>query len=144
MNKEKIQLEVCKAMLNPEARVYGFDINENEFAVTTDGYKCFVFSNSEIIFDKNKIVYRDFSAIFKDNEKDVVLERTKKMYKINGKTIIEYKCGEKSVFADAQQAKEFSDFNLYTNNSLNRVIAKDYFGKIVGIFMPMRVTENEL
>lgn len=55
MNKKQIQIEVCKALLDVNGRCCGGFISENEFAVTTDGFKAYVFHKDECIFDIEKV-----------------------------------------------------------------------------------------
>ena len=143
MYKEKIQLEVCKAILNGK-RVVRMDINENETAVTIDGVKLFVFFNNEIVFDKSKIPAASFANVLKVDEKDVEITETNRMLYQNRKTLREYKNEEAglSVYLDKGNAEAFKGCKFYAYAQTGRVLVKDDFGNVNGVVMPVRVFEG--
>lgn len=143
MSLKQIQLEVCKALLNG-SRVNGGAVNENEFAVTIDGCKMFVFSNKEIIFDTSKVTPLNVEKILIENENDVEIVATKNYKETRGMLCREYQSqdGKFSVYIDGRQIKEFTNCLFYGNSPISRVIAKDHYGRICGVVMPVKMNEK--
>lgn len=143
MYREKIQLEVCKAIISGK-RVAKFTINGNETAVTIDGQKLFVFFNAEIVFDKSKIPEVDFTNILKENEKDVEITETNRMLYQYRKTLREFKNEEAGLFVylDKGNAEAFKGCKFYAYAPTGRVLVKDDFGNVNGVVMPVRVFEG--
>lgn len=139
MNRKQLQIEVCKALLDPNSRVAICEINKHEFAVTTTGYDAFVFYENEIIFDKSKIRRGDFlKKAFADSDKDEIVKPTGEMFRERSGTL-ERLAGENiETFVDISLMKKFSGFQFMTDSSTNRILVKDDFGKLVGCLLPVR------
>lgn len=140
MNRKQIQLEVCKGMLDQNRRCGGVVLNENEYAVTTNGFSAFVFFKSEVIFDIEKIhLLPVLKLLFADDEKDVELKRTKEFKEYGGKLVEKYVGENLEMFADVAISKQFKHCKLFANSPNDRIIAKDELGRIVGLYMPTRI-----
>lgn len=48
MNFKKMQIDVCKAMLNPDSRVAVGEVGDNYIAVTTDNVTAYVFQKRNV------------------------------------------------------------------------------------------------
>lgn len=140
MFKNDLQIEVCKALLK-ESRVSGGYINENEFAVTIDGFKLFVFNTKEIIFDINKIPPFNAAEILKETENDIAIIPTSNYKSSRGILCREYIADgtNLAVYLDLKQIKLFEGCTFYANSPQNRVIAKDVFERTIGVVMPVRM-----
>lgn len=139
MVKDKLQLEVCKALIKGN-RVSGVWVNDNEFAVTPDGYKLFVFTKKEIVFDTDKCVRSNIGQMLNEHEKDVPIKPTNRMVAQDKVVLKEYeneKFGIK-VYINEKYAKLFEDCYFYANAPISRVLIKDYHGANVGVVMPVR------
>ena len=133
-------MAVCKGMLDQNRRCGGVPLNEDEYAVTTDGYTAFVFSKSEVIFDTEKVnTLPGLKNIFEDNEKDVELKRTKEYYEYSGRLAEKYVAESFEVYAYVDVAKPFNNCRLFANSATGRVLAKDDLGRIVGLYMPTKI-----
>lgn len=140
MFKNDLQIEVCKALLK-ESRVAGGYINENEFAVTIDGFKLYVFAAKEIIFDTTKISPFDATKIINKTENDIALKPTANFKYNRGAMLREYEADGTNlvVYIDNKQAKPFEGCTFYGHSPTDRILAKDVFGRIVGVIMPVRM-----
>ena len=138
MNRRKMQLDICRAMLTPNKKLYGVRTDNDEYAVT-DGYVAYVFSCDECVFDKKKLAYYDqLAEALRDNKGDIELTRTGNLF---GKReiVVEFDAGGKfKIYAKAEFVIKFEDYHLFAYSQGNRVLAKDDFGKTVGCFMPLR------
>lgn len=142
MNRKQIQLAVCKGLLDQNRRCGGVSLNENEYAVTTDGYSAFVFFKSEVIFDIEKVhLMPALKTFFDDNEKDVEMKRTKEFKEYAGKLLEKYVGENLEMFADVAIANQFKQCTLFASSPSNRILAKDELGRIVGLYMPTKVFE---
>lgn len=145
MFKNNIQIEVCKALLN-ESRVCGTWINENEYAVTIDGVKLYVFNAKEIVFDTSKISQMDKIAdIIKDAENDIEIIPTNCIEIYHGIMLRKYEAPATNlvVYIDANNIKPFADAKLYANAPTHRIIAKNHFGVTIGVIMPVAKRDEE-
>lgn len=71
MNRRKMQLDICRAMLTPHKKLYGAGTDNDEYAVT-DGYVAYVFGRDECVFDTSKLAYYDqLAAVLSDNKGDI-------------------------------------------------------------------------
>ena len=138
MFKNNIQLEVCKALLK-DSRVAGGRVNENEFAVTVDGTKLYVFSNNEIIFDTTKVSPLNVEKILEQHENDIEIIPTNNYVSNKGKLYREYNAPETDLFVYIanDEIKPFEGATLYANSPLARVLVKDHFSRIIGVVMPI-------
>lgn len=145
MNRKQIQLEVCKAMLDTNRRLCKATLEDNGVMITTDGYQAFIFNEKECIFDLSKIPERSgISSSIKDDESDEELRITNKRFIVNDKTVAELKSDSYTVYANVKLLNNFKGYHLYTNKDKTRVVVKDDFGIIVGMFCVMRFREGEL
>ena len=58
MNYQKMNLEICKAMYTSDRRV-GYEMSEDRYFVTMNGYYGFIIPNKEVIFKKDRITELD-------------------------------------------------------------------------------------
>lgn len=145
MNKKKLMLNVCKSMLDGNKRLYGCFINPSEFAVTTTGHNLYIFNAKECVFDIAKIHTSDeLCKVCNDDEKDEQITKTKKVYECRGKTLDEYKGENFTLYADRAVTSIFKDYSFFANGATSRVLVKDCFGRLVGVFLPVLMTEKEL
>lgn len=144
MNRKQIQIEVCKALLDTNKRCSGCFINETEFAVTTDGFSAYVLHKSECIFDIERVKTANFKPLFEPNEKDEELQTTKKLFVLGDKTVKKFKTENADIYVDMKILKPFEGFHFYGFSSVGRVIVKDDFGRLVGLFLPVRFSEENL
>lgn len=139
MNRKQLQIEVCKALLDPNSRLAICEIDKNEFAVTTTGYDAFVFYEDEIVFDKSKIRKVEFlKEVFADSDKDEIVKPTGEMFKDHSKTLEKLAGENVETFVDVSIMKKFSGFRFMTDSPINRILVKDHFGRLVGCFLPVR------
>lgn len=139
MNRKQLQLEVCKALLDVNNRVFSSELNEHEIAVTTTGFDAVVFDKNEIIFDASKIRKTEtLKNVLADSDKDEPIKSTKELFRDYDRTIEKYKGENIEIYVDASFAKKFSGYELYANSELGRILAKDQLGRIVGVFLPIR------
>lgn len=143
MNKKQYQLEVCKAMLDHTKYIRGCDIDENTFAVTTDGFECFVFDNSEIIFDKSKIAKSDFRHILSDNKNDIELKQTREMIIQEPFTIVKFEMGSEYIYIKEKYVSQFKGYRLFAYSPLDRVLVKDDFENVIAVIMPFKIINHE-
>ncbi len=145
MNRKQLQLAVCRALLNPSRHCAGAFINEDEFAITTDGFSAFVFAKNECIFDVAKVQNFDgIKQIFKDSEADVEIKKTKHLF-YSGNTVIEKYTGENLVvYADAKVAKIFEGYRFFASSSAGRILVKDSFDHLLGLFLPVKFDEGKV
>lgn len=138
MNRRKIQLDICRAMLTPQKNLYGARTDNDEYAVT-DGYVAYVFGRDECIFDTNKLAYHDqLAVVLRDKERDIELTRTGRLYD-DRKIVVEFDAdGKFQLYANADYVKEFEGYHLFASHQHDRVLVKDDFGKTIGCFMPRR------
>lgn len=145
MNRKQIQLKVCKAMLDPFARCSCAFINEDEIAITTDGFTAFVFYKSECIFDVSKLETSEgVKKAFEKHEADVLIKKTKQLFYSNNKVIEKYTGENLVVYVDAKFAKIFEGNSFYTSSRTDRILVKDNFGRLIGLFLPVRFDESEV
>lgn len=144
MNKKQIQIEVCKALLDFNRRCCGGYLNEEEFAVTTDGFSAFVFHKNECIFDIEKIRKMDFKNLFSDNEEDEEMKPTNELFKVDNRTVEKYKTETNEIYVFADVSKPFKGFHFFTASSQSRILVKDDFGRLVGLFLPMKFSDKYL
>ena len=110
MNRKQMQLEVCKALLDSSKRLYGTEINEREFAVTTTGFDAFIFDKAECIFDPGQIKRLDsLSGIFEEHNDDVRITETGKMFCDSSKTYKEYKGENLTIYVDVKFANKYKN-----------------------------------
>ena len=142
MNKKQIQIEVCKALLDVNGRCCGGFISENEFAVTTDGFKAYVFHKDECIFDIEKVKKMEFKNLFASDEKDEEMKLTNKLFKVGERTVEKYETENTEIYVYADVSKHFKGFHFYGASSQTRILVKDDFERLVGLFLPMRFNEK--
>ena len=140
MNRKQIQIEVCKAFLNPNNRVAYSEINAHEIAVTATGFDAFVFDKNEIIFDVSKIrKIETLKSVLADCDTDEPIKPTGEMFKENGKLIAKLTSESFELFADSTLMGKFSEYQLFANSPTERILAKDRFGRLVGCFLPYKM-----
>ena len=144
MNKKQLQLAVCKALVNA-SRCTGAFINEDEFAVTTDGFTAFVFAKNECVFDISKVkISEGVKKAFEGQEADVEIKKTKYLFYGDNRVVEKYTGENLVVYADAKVAKIFEGYRFYASSSTGRVLVKDEFDRLLGLFLPVRFDESEV
>lgn len=139
MNRKQMQLEVCKALLDSSKRLYGKEINEREFVVTTTGYDAFIFDKAECIFNPVLIERHDgLSELCKEHDDDVIITETGKMFFGRSRTYKEFRRDNLFVYVDVKFANKFKGLNFYAHHPLERILVKDHFGRKIGLFLPVK------
>lgn len=142
MNRRKIQLGLCRALLD-SLELYGAQINEDEYAVA-NRHIGYVFDCKEFVLDTGKIEYSDKIAdIFKDREDDVELERTDRLRDCKKAIAVEFDAGGFAVYANLDFVNTFKGCQFYAYSPTGRVLVKDGFGKTIGLFMPMIIPDKK-
>ena len=141
MNIKQLQMTVCKALIEGK-RCGGCFINEREFAVTVDGFTAHCFSVVSCVFDIGKVEpFETLKPLFEDNDKDVELKQSKRLFYSNGDLLEKYVGESLEVYIRQDIAKTYKGFRFYANSPLGRVLVKDEVGRTVGLFLPVRFTE---
>ena len=73
MTNNKIQLEVCKAMLNSNRMLVMSEISDEIIGVTLDGFIAYALNKNECIFNTDRISKEHsekMKKVFEPNEKD--------------------------------------------------------------------------
>lgn len=138
MNKKQIQISVCKALLDCNSRCCGDFINKNDFAVTVDGIAAYVFSASECVFDIAKIRKVAFTNFLAENENDKEMKQTNEFFVVDNRVIEKYVTETAEIYARADVTKQFKGFRFFASDCKSRIIVKDDFGRLVGMFMPYK------
>lgn len=145
MNRNQLQIEICKALLSPLKRCAAAFINEDEIAITTDGFTAFVFTKKEFIFDISKVKFSEtVKEAFDNHEADVEIKKTNSAFYSNGKIVEKYTGENLVVYVDAKVAKIFKDYRFYASSSVSRILVKDSFDHIIGLFLPLKFNEGEV
>ena len=143
MNRNQLQLEVCKALLNPLKRCAGAFINEDEFAITTDGFTAFVIPKNECIFDITKVKNFDgIKQVCEDKETDVEIKKTKQLFYGENRIIEKYIGENLVVYADSKVGKIFGGYRFYASSREGRILVKDSFNRLIGLFFPVKYDES--
>ena len=148
MNRNKYQLEVCKAMLSKDPGVGGAWLSDDEFAVSVDGVRAFVFDRKDIIFDANKI-QREFpdsvKVQFSRSGKDMPLLITNKIRrepKLGAYLIqLESADGSFATWARNTYIQDVDQFHLYASGPIDRILVVDAMGRTVGLVLTVRGVE---
>lgn len=138
MNKKQMQISVCRALLDIDKRCCGGFLNENEFAVTTDGVTAYVFFKDECIFDIEKVKKVDFTKFFAEDENDKEMKSTNELFMQHGKMLEKYITETAEIYVDTDVAKNFKGFRYFASNAQSRILVKNDFGMVVGLFLPVR------
>ena len=138
-NRNKIQLDVCRAIMDGNRRCSMCEITDNEIAITVDGYTAYVFSKNECVFDFKKIAEaQGLKKYFEDAENDTEIKPSGELFKVDSDAIAEKYIGENlEIFLNTKIVEKFKDLRLYANNERGRILAKDCFGRIIALFLPM-------
>lgn len=144
MNRKEIQIAVCKALLDSSKHCAGVFINEDDFAITTDGFTAFVFDKKECVFDISKIkIMEALKPIFQELETDVELKKANCMFCFRGKTLEKYTGENLVVYVDSKVAKPFKGYRFFASSNTKRILVKDQFDRLLGIFLPVKFDESE-
>lgn len=150
MNRNKYQLEVCKAMLDKNMRLSGWWISNDEYAVSVDGYRAFVFDRQDIVFDTSKIVDRignRYKQLLDLSDDDVPLRITYNIRRNSRKGAymikLEAEDGGFDVWASNTAIQDVEQYRLYAAGPTGRILAVDAMGRAIGVVMPVRVPDKE-
>lgn len=145
MNRKQIQLAVCKELLNPSTRCTGVFINEDEFAITTDGITAFVFYKNECVFDISKVkISGHLKPFFSELETDVEIKKTGHLFYSRKTVVSKYTSGNFEVYVDTKVEKPFEGYRFFASEKIGRILVKDDFNRLIGVFLPMKFDENEV
>ena len=151
MNRNKYQLEVCKAMLDKNRMLSGWWISNDEYAISVDGYRAFVFDRQDIVFDTAKIVDRignRYKQLFDLSDKDVPLRITCEIRRISKQGIYKIKLeadnGSFEMWARNTAIQDVEQYRLYAAGHTGRILAVDAMGRAIGVVMPVRVPDKGL
>lgn len=137
-NRKQTQLDVCRAILDGNRRCSMCELNDNEIAVTVDGYTAYVFEKNECVFDIEKIAKaQGIKAHFEDVDNDTEIKPSGEIFKVGEKLVERYIGENLELLVDRKVAEKFQGLNLYANNNRGRILAKDFFGRIIALFLPM-------
>lgn len=137
-NRKQTQLDVCRAILDGNRRCSMCELNENEIAVTVDGYMAYVFYKDECVFDVNKIAkIQELKKYFEDVDNDTEIKPSGEIFKVGEKLVEKYIGENIELLVNRKIAEKFQGLNLYANDNRGRILAKDFFGRIIAIFLPM-------
>ena len=145
VNRSKFQLDIVRAMLSKNSRLRRFRVNENDYAISIDGYYCVVLSKRDAVFDMDKIeevLVND--SLFAMQESD---ERVKVTNKLRDTRYGFIKALESDkqlcVWIRNDLLAKFKGCNFYAKSPTGRVLVMDELGgRLVGIVAPVCVTEN--
>ena len=144
MNRKQLQLEVCKALLDVNNRVFASELNEHEIAVTTTGFDVVVFDKNEIVFDASKIRKTEtLKKVLSDSDTDEPIKSAKELFKSDDKIYEKYKGENIEIYVNASIAKKFNGFVLFANSEHGRILAKDQLGRTVGAFLPVKYDKKK-
>ena len=138
MNRKQLQLEICKALLDGRQRIGGGKINDTEYAFTSDGISCTVFSEKEIIFDTSKVNPLDISQLLEDKANDKEITETGTIFKQSIHTLVELAADNLFIYADPKLCSRFKGYKMFAFEPLGRILVKDDYGQLIGAFLPIR------
>lgn len=144
MTRNKIQMDIFKAILGDSNCLHMFDLGNGNVGITTDGYIVNILAKSQIAFNLDKFKSSENVEVFEENENDVVLRRTNRLFKTQSGeyTVAELDGGEFKTYVDVVKLKKFEDCTLKANGNETRILAYDSFG-LVGLFLPVRFEPRE-
>lgn len=145
MNRKRLQLDVCRAILENNGRCRACKITDTEIAITIDGYSAYVFDVKECVFDINKIPEAEgIKTLLLPTEEDTEIVPSCELYNLNGKMVQKY-TGEKfEIFIDTKILRDFKDFGLYASNPQSRVLVTDNFNRVIGVVLPVRFNVEDV
>lgn len=144
MNRKQIQLKVCKELLDPSRNCAGVFINEEEFAITTDGFTAYVFDIRDCIFDISKVPCKNnLKSYFDEKKTDVEILKTGLMFSKKGQLVEKYKSENFAVYIDSKIAKPYEGYHFFASSEKGRILVKDDFGRLLGLFLPLNFKESE-
>ena len=146
MKLDKMQIEMCKAILSNNEQILGCQFGD-DFCFTFDHISLFVLPQKDIIFDTNKIEKADIAINIIPNKNDEKLIDTHYRYASGKRLLHKYQSisGVLEVYVDGKYIKALEgmgNFNLFGYDSLKRILVKDEFDKVVGAISPYRSPEN--
>lgn len=144
MTNNKIQLEVCKAMLNSNRMLAMSEISDEIIGVTLNGFIAYAFNKNECIFNTDKISKEhseNMKKIFEPNEKDKLLTATRIVIADKDCYVRKLTCEDFDCYIKENLYKQVSGLNLYGYGNLNRILATDDFGFPRVVVMPRRMSE---
>ena len=146
MTNNKIQLEVCKAMLNSNRMLAMSEISDEIIGVTLDGFIAYALNKNECIFNTDKISKEhseNMKKIFEPNEEDKLLTATRIVIEDKDCSVRKLTCKDFDCYIKESLYKQVSGFILYGYGSLNRILATDDFGFPRVVVMPRRLSESK-
>lgn len=146
MTNNKIQLEVCKSMLNSNRMLAMSEISDEIIGVTLDGFIAYALNKNECIFNTDRISKEhseNMKKIFEPNEKDKLLTATRIVIEDKGCSVRKLTCEDFDCYIKENLYKQVSGLNLYGYGSLNRILATDDFGFPRVVVMPRKLIESK-
>lgn len=146
MTNNKIQLEVCKAMLNSNRMLVMSEISDEIIGVTLDGFIAYALNKNECIFNTDRISKEhseNMKKIFEPNEKDKLLTATRIVIEDKDCSVRKLTCEDFDCYIKENLYKQVSGLNLYGYGNLNRILATDDFGFPRVVVMPRKLIESK-
>lgn len=126
MTNNKIQLEVCKAMLNSNRMLVMSEISDEIIGVTLDGFIAYALNKNECIFNTDRISKEhseNMKKIFEPNEKDKLLTATRIVIEDKDCSVRKLTCEDFRLLHKGKPVQQVSGLNLYGYGNLNRILA---------------------
>ena len=146
MTNNKIQLEVCKAMLNSNRMLAIAEISDEIIGVSLNGFIAYALNKNECIFNTDRISKEhseNMKKIFEPNEKDKLLTATRIVIEDKDCSVRKLTCEEFDCYIKENLYKQVSGLNLYGYGNLNRILATDDFGFPRVVVMPRRLSKSK-
>lgn len=146
MTNNKIQLEVCKAMLNSNRMLAMSEISDEIIGVTLDGFIAYALNKNECIFNTDRISKEhseNMKKVFEPNEKDKLLTATRIVIEDKDCSVRKLTCEDFDCYIKENLYKQVSGLNLYGYGNLNRILATDDFGFPRVVVMPRKLIESK-
>jgi len=140
MNVKRIQTNFLKMMLNEES-VYVLKEIFPHMVGITEGHVVYFIPDCEFFLDRSKMKEVDLSWIADKSSHSLPAERTgieKKDNSCRGRTMVEVKQGDTSIWLDAKFVDDFDKFASFNaTNDVSPVFVYEC-GMTVGVVLPIR------
>ncbi len=144
MNRNKIQLEICKVLLkNGYGTVWGCDLGRGKMAIGY-GPLIFVFEEDDIVIDRGKIKNVDLAGFLTEDDGDVTIAPTERALIRDDEVYCEYEGEDTRIYIPRTLARWFEGLEFLSHGEDDRTLIRDLSGEIVGAILPsIRVGEKE-
>lgn len=144
MNRNKVQLEICKVLLkNGYGSVWGCELKKGKMAIGF-GPLLFVLEEDEIVIDRGKIKHTEIGGFLSDDKGDVTIAPTERALIRDDEVYCEYEGDDTRIYIPRTLAKWFEGLEFLSHGEEDRTLIRDLSGEIVGAILPsIRVGEKE-